>query len=40
MALTTRALKVVEDESPGRHELKAKFVALRARELVPPLEVF
>jgi len=31
--MTTRALKVMEDESPGKHELKAQFVELRARGL-------
>jgi hypothetical protein len=31
--MTTRALKVMEDEPPGKHELKAQFVELRARDL-------
>jgi hypothetical protein len=33
MEMTTRALKVMEEEPPGRHELKAQFVGLRARGL-------
>lgn len=31
--MTTRALKVMEDEPSGKHELKAQFVELRARGL-------
>jgi hypothetical protein len=31
--MTTRAMRVMEDETPGKHELKAKFVGLRARGL-------
>jgi orotate phosphoribosyltransferase-like protein len=33
MEMTTRALKIMEDEFPGRQELRAKFVELRARGL-------
>jgi len=29
--MTTRALKVMEEEPPGKRELKAQFVGLRAR---------
>ena len=29
--MANRALKVMEEESPGKHELKAQFVELRAR---------
>jgi hypothetical protein len=28
----TRALRVMEEEPPGRHELKAQFVGLRAEK--------
>jgi len=28
--MTTRALKVMEEEPPGKHELKTQFVELRA----------
>jgi hypothetical protein len=31
--MTTRALKVMEEEYPGKHELKAQFVELRVRGL-------
>jgi hypothetical protein len=31
--MTTRAFKVMEDEPPGKYELKAHFVELRARGL-------
>ena len=31
--MTTGAVKVMEEEPPGKHELKAQFVELRARGL-------
>jgi hypothetical protein len=33
MEMTTGALRVMEEEPPGRNELKLKFVELRARGL-------
>jgi hypothetical protein len=31
--MTTRAMRVMEDEPPGKHELKAQFDKLRAKGL-------
>ena len=31
--MSNRALRVMEEESPGKHKLKAQFVELRARGL-------
>ena len=31
--MTTRAMRVIESEPPGRHELKAQFVELGAKSL-------
>jgi hypothetical protein len=31
--MTTRAMRIIEEEPPGRYELKAHFVELRVRGL-------